>query len=85
MVKPEYPEFAKSASIQGVVTLQALVDTTGLVKEVRILEGDPALTDAAVQAVRHWQYLPYRENGTPVMFRTIIRIRFMLDENQNPS
>lgn len=85
MVKPEYPEAAKSASIQGIVTLQALVDTYGLIRDVRILSGDPALTNAAVQAVRHWQYRPYREDGIPVMFQTIIRIRFMLDEDSPES
>jgi general secretion pathway protein A len=85
MVKPEYPEAAKSASIQGIVTLQALVDTDGLIRDIRILNGDPALTNAAVEAVRHWQYRPYREGGIPVMFQTIIRIRFMLDENSPES
>jgi TonB family protein len=81
MVKPDYPEAARSAAVQGVVTMQALVGTDGIVKQVQVVEGAPELRDAAMQAVRRWQYRPYRENGIARVFQTVVRIRFILDES----
>jgi TonB family protein len=80
VVQPVYPEEAREAEVEGTVTLQAIVDATGNVKHVRVLDGKPLLAEAALHAVRRWRYRPYVENGSPAMFRTIIRIRFVLDD-----
>jgi TonB family protein len=79
MVKPTYPEAAKSAAIQGVVTLRASVDGNGKVQSVQVLDGNPALTSAASHAVKQWRYRPYIPgNGSATPFQTVVRIRFVL-------
>jgi len=46
----------KEAHIGGVVRLNATVLANGTVTKVRILGGNPALAEGAVQAVRQWRF-----------------------------
>jgi TonB family protein len=56
-VRPIYPEHLKAAKVGGVVTMDAVIGTDGLVKDIDNLHGpDPALEQAAVDAVRQWQF-----------------------------
>jgi protein TonB len=57
-VEPDYPAQARTFRIQGSVRLHALVGTDGKVRAVEVLEGHPALTQAAVRAVEKWEYAP---------------------------
>jgi TonB family protein len=75
-VKPKYPESAKKAGIKGTVRLQIIVDRDGRVIEVKPLEGDPGLAQAAGDAVRHWRYKPVRLNGVPVQVDTRVELKF---------
>jgi periplasmic protein TonB len=75
---PVYPVEAKLKGIQGNVVLQAIVDTRGKVSEMRLLEGDPVLAKAAIDAVKKWKYRPYLLNGEPVTVETMILVKFVL-------
>jgi TonB family protein len=77
-VAPEYPFDAKSGRISGTVTLQALIDTDGKVKDLKVVSGPAALQKAAVEAVRQWKYRPYLLNGSPVEVMTTINVIFTL-------
>jgi TonB family protein len=56
---PHYPEQAKAAGLGGTVTMQAVIDATGAVRDVRDVKGpSPDLESAAVEAVRAWQFTP---------------------------
>ncbi|HYU47174.1 MAG TPA: energy transducer TonB [Terriglobales bacterium] len=55
-VRPAYPQIMKEAHIGGVVRLNATVLANGTVTKVRILGGNPALAEGAVQAVRQWRF-----------------------------
>lgn len=56
-VRPIYPEHLKAAKVGGVVTMDAVIGTDGLVKDIDNLHGpDPALEQAAADAVRQWQF-----------------------------
>jgi TonB family protein len=56
-VRPVYPEHLKAAKVGGVVTMDAVIGTDGLVKEIENVHGpDPALEQAAAEAVRQWQF-----------------------------
>lgn len=58
-VSPAYPEQARAAGLGGTVTLRAVIDTTGVVTEVRDVKGpSPELEAAAVEAVREWRFTP---------------------------
>jgi len=60
-VEPEFPAGAK-----GTVIMEVTIGTDGLVTDVRILRNVPALDDAAVRAVRQWQFEISRVGGRPV-------------------
>jgi protein TonB len=79
-VPPVYPVIAQQARIQGAVTLEALIDVTGRVQNVKVLRTDSPLLDAAaVQAVQQWRYSPTELNGVPVPVLMTIFVRFTLE------
>ena len=64
IVKPEYPEEARSHGIEGTVILIALVNESGQVEDVAIESGvDPALDQAAMRAAYRTPFFPYRIQG----------------------
>jgi protein TonB len=77
-VEPQYPEAARHDRIQGLVVLQAVIDTNGDVESLDLVSGDPALVPAARDAVKQWRYKPYRLNGEPVKVDTQITVSFKL-------
>ena len=52
-----YPEAARAANIQGTVTLEATLESTGSVAETRVLSGPIELRRTAQQAVLQWHYV----------------------------
>jgi len=54
-VTPEYPEIAKRARVEGTVILEAVLDVSGRVDQVRVLHSVTLLDDAAVRAVKQWR------------------------------
>jgi protein TonB len=80
-VQPAYPALARSARVQGIVVLQAMISKQGTIENLRILTGHPMLAPAAVEAVRQWRYRPYILNGEPVEVETQITVNFALGGN----
>ena len=78
-VDPVYPYLARIAHIEGDVRLEAVVDETGCIAEVRVLDGHPLLATAAVDAVKRWVYSPTIQNGEPVRIQAIVTVRFRLN------
>lgn len=77
-VTPIYPEKARHKRLEGDVLLQASVNQDGSVESVQVLDGNPQLVAAALEAVRQWRYETYYHNGQPVAFRTDVTVRFEL-------
>lgn len=77
-VNPVYPPDALQARLQGVVVLECTIDTAGKVTEVRTLRGVPLLTEAAVAAVKQWEYTPTLLNGVPVPVIMTVTVNFKL-------
>jgi periplasmic protein TonB len=75
---PIYPSLAKSAGIEGTVVLQAVVDEQGHVQDLKVKDGPPALTEAAIEAVRQWQFEPYVLDDHPVRMSKEIKVQFKL-------
>ncbi|HVG69854.1 MAG TPA: energy transducer TonB [Vicinamibacterales bacterium] len=81
-VDPVYPEVAVSARIRGVVILEANVDRDGHVVDVKVLRTASRLLDnAAITAVRQWQYKPLVLNGSPEPFVLTVVLTFNLVED----
>lgn len=62
-VKPIYPAAAQQARVQGVVILEVRVSADGKVTAARVLRGIPLLDQAALDAVRQWEYNPMILSG----------------------
>ena len=77
-VEPAYPAAAREAHRAGDVVLELLVGEDGSVITTRVISGDSLLSSAALDAVRHWQYEPYRHDQHPVQFQTDVTLRFSL-------
>jgi TonB family protein len=77
-VPPVYPEAAKKARLEGVVTLECRITPEGKVADVKVLHGAPELNDAAIEAVRQWEYEPTILNGKPVSVTMTVRVAFRL-------
>jgi TonB family protein len=77
-VPPVYPAIARTARVQGVVIVEASIDATGNVSDVRILRSIPLLDQAAVDAVKQWQYEPTLLNGSAVPIIMTVTVNFTL-------
>jgi TonB family protein len=77
-VRPVYPDAAKQAGIEGTVRLKATIAKDGTVQDLKVLSGDPALVNAAVEAVRQWRYQPTLLEGRPVSVITTVTVEFRL-------
>lgn len=75
-VRPVYPADARAAGVQGVVILEAVIDETGAVSAARVLRSIPLLDQAALDAVRQWQFTPTLLNGAPVPVVMTVTINF---------
>jgi len=71
---PVYPELARRARIQGIVKLQVKVKADGRIEVQKVLQGEPVLADAAMEAVKGWRAKPASINGTRV--ETISTVTF---------
>jgi len=76
--QPHYPREAQEQGIDGDVILQATIDTKGNLVNLKVVQGDPILVKAAVDAVKKWKYRPYILKGEPVDVDTTIKIQFHL-------
>lgn len=79
---PAYPALAKQAGIQGRVFLEVLIGGEGKIKQIRVVSGHPLLAQAAVDAVREWEYRPTFLNNEPVEVATTVEVNFVLDGEQ---
>ncbi len=76
--KPVYPAEAKAARIQGTVQMQITIGKDGKVQSLNVLSGPPELVQAAVDAVKEWEYKPTLLNGEPVEVLTTVDVNFTL-------
>lgn len=76
--RPLYPEIARSARVEGTVVLEAVLDQSGRVTQLRVIQSVPMLNQAALDAVRQWRYTPSIYGGQPVSVLMTITIRFKL-------
>jgi TonB family protein len=78
-VPPVYPPLAKQARVQGKVTLQSIISRDGKVTHLEVVYGHPLLRQAAMDAVKQWEYKPFLLNGEPVEVETTVDVVFSLN------
>ena len=75
-VAPVYPAIAQSARVQGDVVIEATSAEEGRVADARVVKSVPLLDEAALDAVRQWEYRPSLLNGVPTAVVTTITVKF---------
>jgi protein TonB len=76
-VPPIYPPDALAAGISGVVIIQATIGTDGKVTDAKVLRSVAGLDDAALTAVRQWEYTKTTLNGVPTPIIMTITVNFI--------
>lgn len=76
--KPEYPDLARQAGVEGTVILQVLVNREGKVIEVILRRSSPMFDEAAEKAIRQWRFRPAILANQPVPSWVTIPVRFVL-------
>jgi protein TonB len=85
-VGPAYPQEAQAANVQGIVILETLIDTSGRVESARVIRSVPLLDDAALEAVRQWEFTPTLLNGVPTPILMSVTVNFtMTSDGQAPA
>ena len=79
-VKPEYPDIAQQAMVEGRVVVKILVGRDGHVREAKVDEHQHVLLldQAAIDAALKWVFTPAQVNGHPVAVWSAIPFVFRL-------
>jgi eukaryotic-like serine/threonine-protein kinase len=83
-VEPRYPTAALAAQAEGTVRVEVTIDRDGRVADARIVQSVPALDDAALAAVRQWQFEPTIVAGQRVVVIDTIDVPFTLPQSPKP-
>jgi TonB family protein len=75
-VQPVYPAMAQSARVAGAVTIEATIGPDGKVIDAKVVRSIPMLDQAALDAVRQWEYTPTLLNGVPVPVLVTVTVNF---------
>ncbi len=79
VVQPVYPDAAVKAGKSGQVVIEMLVTKAGKTTDVKVKKGlDPDLDQAALVAVKQWEYKPALALGTPCPAILSVTVDFKL-------
>ena len=77
-VRPVYPQPAMAAKSSGSVLIEATIGADGKVHDARVLHSVAVFDQAALDAVRQWEFEPSRVNGVAVAVTMVIVVTFAL-------
>ena len=77
-VPPVYPPDAVAGRVTGVIILEVTIDTDGHVYDAKVLRSIPLLDNAALEAVRQWEFTPTELNGMRVSVIMTVTVNFTL-------
>jgi periplasmic protein TonB len=78
--QPVYPFIAKQNRIQGIVIIEAIIGTDGRVEDAKVIRSIPLLDQAALDAVKAWEYTPTLLNGRPTPVIMTVTVHFKLSD-----
>ena len=81
---PPYPRPALMRNVQGTVVLVVVVDPFGLPESVEIEKssGSRLLDQAAVEAIKKWEFVPAMRAGISIKSKSRIPITFYIEEEK---
>jgi protein TonB len=77
-VRPSFPGPAMAARVQGTVIVDITIGPDGRVQSTQLLKSVPLLDDAALEAVRRWEYVPTIVDGRAVAVLMTVTVHFSL-------
>lgn len=77
-VKAVYPEGSLSGRLRGTVIIEATIGTDGKVYDARVVRSIAGLDQAALDAVRQWEYQPARLNGIAIAVIMTVTVSFSI-------
>jgi TonB family protein len=77
-VLPEYPPEAQARGQRGIVIVELIIDTQGKVSSAQIVRSIPPFDEAALTAVRQWEYEVTKVNGKAVSVKLTVPITFAM-------
>jgi protein TonB len=77
-VRPVYPVAAQYARVSGMVVLEGTIGADGRLRCIRVLRSIPMLDQAAIDAVRQWEFTPTLMGGVPVPVIMTTTVNFTL-------
>jgi TonB family protein len=83
IVKPLYPEAARSSGIAGAVTVKVLVGLDGKVLKACAQKGPPPLLKASVEAALNCRFMPLLLNNKPRYVERTITFNYVLQKQSN--
>ena len=76
-VRPDYPDIARRAGIEGTVWVKILVDKEGKARKAIVLKSDAEIFDEpATKAALQWVFTPAIMNNGPVAVWVAVPFRF---------
>lgn len=75
-VDPEYPADLRERGVSGRVVVKVLIDKQGTVVSATGVEGNSALVDSTLNAVKQWKFRPYILDNEPVEVETTVTVDF---------
>ena len=72
------PPLALLTQARGTVVIEITIGTDGTVREATVVHSVPQLDQAALEAVRQWEYEPTRVNGTLVALIMTVVVNFAI-------
>ncbi|MCB0833626.1 MAG: TonB family protein, partial [Bacteroidetes bacterium] len=79
-VSPVLPDLAKKAKISGTVSMRVLVGADGLPEEIYVSKRignkdfDQMINEAAIAAIKQWEFERGLSNGQPVKYWTVVAV-----------
>ncbi len=75
-VEPQYPASARESRTQGIVRVDITIGRDGRVADARVVESVRGLDDAALAAVRRWEFAPTYVGGAAVPVLHVVDVEF---------
>jgi TonB family protein len=71
---PSLPPEARAQGVSGPVKVEVVLSKNGYLAKARVIEGHPLLRQAALDALRQWQFKPYHQDRAPIDVRSEITV-----------
>ncbi len=78
---PVYPSYLRERGIQGIATVELLVDSTGRVIEAKAVRATvPEFGAQAVAAAKQWTFVPAEADGQKISARIQVPFEFVMPQ-----